>query len=439
MAKYLDYDGLTKLWAKIKNYAYPKGAIDYAFSLKADESSLSAVATSGSYNDLSNKPAIPDVSVANLTKTLGFGNYNIGHTWGQINSLTGYKIAWGADLLNGGEIAFGEANGRIYMQIDGDYYGDEGMRRLAYIDELPNISGKADKSSLASVATSGSYNDLSDKPTIPTIPTKISAFENDKGYKTLDDIIDMNFIKTSTADGKYATKTELDNKISGYIKNMTRIWQNGTAGISVGSVKNVNIQNLRPAGATVHDTVIATSKDSTGRGTFCTTYYEVTGIDSANDTAELTSIGNYYSYDLPSNGTQLGTINGNAFYMGQNTKLSIPTLPSWVANYGFKNSSSMYLTNIFAGTYYKQTSYSTGGDYMLDISITGASFGSGNWYATASMAGVNDKTGSWSTQFTVSCSIYNSSTIRVWFHCISGSNSSSTAKLYCNVVAIKYY
>ena len=31
---------------------------------------------------------------------------------------------------------------------------------------------------------SGSYNDLTDKPTIPTVPTKVSAFENDKGYLT---------------------------------------------------------------------------------------------------------------------------------------------------------------------------------------------------------------------------------------------------------------
>jgi hypothetical protein len=31
---------------------------------------------------------------------------------------------------------------------------------------------------------SGSYNDLTNKPTIPTVPTKVSAFENDKGYIT---------------------------------------------------------------------------------------------------------------------------------------------------------------------------------------------------------------------------------------------------------------
>lgn len=66
-------------------------ALQSDLSGKADKSSLAAVATSGSYNDLSNKPAIPD------------------------------------------------------------------------------ISGKADKSSLAKVATSGLYNDLSGVPTLSTV------------------------------------------------------------------------------------------------------------------------------------------------------------------------------------------------------------------------------------------------------------------------------
>jgi len=40
------------------------------------------------------------------------------------------------------------------------------------------------KPTLSTVATSGNYSDLSNKPTIPTVPTKVSAFENDKGYLT---------------------------------------------------------------------------------------------------------------------------------------------------------------------------------------------------------------------------------------------------------------
>ena len=55
---------------------------------------------------------------------------------------------------------------------------------------------------LAAVATSGNYNDLSGKPTIPTIPTKVSAFENDKGYLT-------------TVPSEYITEAELNSK--GYL------------------------------------------------------------------------------------------------------------------------------------------------------------------------------------------------------------------------------
>lgn len=68
-----------------------------------------------------------------------------------------------------------------------------------------DLSDYAKTADLSTVATSGSYNDLVDKPTIPsttglatetyvdgkiaeidipTVPTKVSAFENDKGYLT---------------------------------------------------------------------------------------------------------------------------------------------------------------------------------------------------------------------------------------------------------------
>ena len=52
---------------------------------------------------------------------------------------------------------------------------------------------------------SGNYNDLSNKPTIPTVPTKISAFENDKGYLT----------KHQDLSG-YAKKTDIPN-VSNFI------------------------------------------------------------------------------------------------------------------------------------------------------------------------------------------------------------------------------
>lgn len=79
---------------------------------------------------------------------------------------------------------------------------------LAKKSEIPDITGKADKASLAPVATSGSYADLTNKPTIPTVPTKVSAFENDKGYLTSHQSLEAYATKASLAtvatSGKYA-------------------------------------------------------------------------------------------------------------------------------------------------------------------------------------------------------------------------------------------
>lgn len=91
----------------------------------AEISSLTPVAFSGDYNDLSNKPSIPTVP----TNVSDFNN-DAGYITS--SALTPY----------------------------------------------------AQSASLASVATSGSYNDLSNKPTIPTVPTNVSAFTNDSGYIT---------------------------------------------------------------------------------------------------------------------------------------------------------------------------------------------------------------------------------------------------------------
>lgn len=51
------------------------------------------------------------------------------------------------------------------------------------------LSDYATVESLATVATSGSYDDLSNKPTIPVVPTDVSAFNNDAGYITQEEVI----------------------------------------------------------------------------------------------------------------------------------------------------------------------------------------------------------------------------------------------------------
>lgn len=105
----------------------------------ATVASLAAVATSGSYNDLSNKPTIPTVptNVSAFTNDAGYTTFD-----GDYNSLTNKPTIPAA-------------------QVQSDWNATSGMGEIL------------NKPSLATVATSGNYNDLINKPTIPTVPTNL--------------------------------------------------------------------------------------------------------------------------------------------------------------------------------------------------------------------------------------------------------------------------
>jgi hypothetical protein len=86
------------------------------------------------------------------------------HTHSNKSVLDGIKATditnWNGKTSNVGTITG--------ITMNGASKGTSGVVDLGtVITSHQDISGKADKSSLATVATSGSYNDLSDKPTIP--------------------------------------------------------------------------------------------------------------------------------------------------------------------------------------------------------------------------------------------------------------------------------
>ena len=120
---------------------------------------LSTVATSGSYADLTNKPTIPTVT-NDLTNALK-SNYDTAYTHSQS--------------------AHAPSNAEANVQADWNVT-DTGSD--AYIKNKPTIPAAYTHptshpasmiTGLAKVATSGSYNDLSNKPTIPTIPSSLPA------------------------------------------------------------------------------------------------------------------------------------------------------------------------------------------------------------------------------------------------------------------------
>ncbi len=112
---------------KINNTSY-----DIKDSSAVHTSDLATVATTGDYNDLTNKPTIPTIPTALSSFTDDLGT-NPTHTHSQ------------------------------------------------YLTQHQDISGKANISDLATVATSGDYDDLSNKPTIPTTASDIGALSTSGG------------------------------------------------------------------------------------------------------------------------------------------------------------------------------------------------------------------------------------------------------------------
>lgn len=166
-----------------------------ALDNKADSSSLSAVATSGRYNDLSGRPTIP-------TKTSDLTNDS-----GYITSVPVSSVDGKTGAVN--IIPTGGSSGQVLAKAssadrDVEWVTPSGGGSSITIDSALSgtstnpvqnkviksaLDAKADTNDLARVATSGSYNDLSNKP---TIPTKTSDLTNDSGFITSAPVTSVN-------------------------------------------------------------------------------------------------------------------------------------------------------------------------------------------------------------------------------------------------------
>lgn len=192
--------------ADLTNY-YTKTETNTLLNAKADNSSLATVATSGNYNDLTNKPTIPTVptNVSSFVNDAGyltqhqsladvFGIVDYDSTTKHINfygkddtsktTVLGYVDATSfvadgmiedvriADVVIEGEtvtclvIDFNTESGiqDIYIPLT-DIFDPSNYYTKTEVDNA--LATKANSSSLSTVATSGSYNDLTNKPTIP--------------------------------------------------------------------------------------------------------------------------------------------------------------------------------------------------------------------------------------------------------------------------------
>ena len=176
---------------------------------------------------------------------------------------------------------------------------------------------------------SGNYNDLTNKPTIPTVPFNVSAFSNDAGYITAQDIPAIPTVPTNvsvfTNDAGYLTGyTETDPQFNAWDKSY-----NDLTNKPVLFSGDYNDLANKPTIPTVPANVSAFTNDAG----YLTEYIEQQVLSISNDTISLTG-GSFVK--LPA-----AAVGFSGDYNDLTNKPTIPTVPTNVS--AFTNDAG-YLT-----------------------------------------------------------------------------------------------
>ena len=177
---------------------------------------LATVAKSGDYEDLINKPTIPDITglatetyvdnkVADYTKTVDLadvatsGSYNDLTDKPTIPSLDGYAKT--SEIPS--KVSELENDSNYLSSIPEEYITDTELESKGYLTEHQDISGKVDKvegkslisdAEIARLATVDNYDDTNIKAEIAkkadttAIPSKVSELTNDSNYQTAEQV-----------------------------------------------------------------------------------------------------------------------------------------------------------------------------------------------------------------------------------------------------------
>ena len=163
-AQQLSFNGLVgwgiSTGTDLTNY-YTKITIDNLLNEKADKSSLAKVATSGDYNDLSNKPIVKeqvqsDWNEKDKTKPDYIKNKPDLSQYIKEQDLNNYYDKEEVNVMLNNKVDTSTLNS--------DYYNKNTVNNL--------LDSKADTSDLSQVAISGDYNELTNKPDLSQYATK---------------------------------------------------------------------------------------------------------------------------------------------------------------------------------------------------------------------------------------------------------------------------
>lgn len=166
----IDLNGLVHVWSKVKTLT--NGCV------KASD--LAAVATSGDYNALTNKPSIPAAYTLPTASTSVMGGVKIG---------SNINVSYGTISLTKANVtsALGYTppmSDTVYSNATTSTAGLMSSTDKSKLDSIANYANNyvhpashpaSMITGLANVAKTGSYNDLSDSPAIPVVDDSLSG------------------------------------------------------------------------------------------------------------------------------------------------------------------------------------------------------------------------------------------------------------------------
>ncbi len=172
--------------------------------LKINSTDLATVATSGSYNDLSDQPTISDDQTA---AEVTYDNTTSGLTATDVKAAIDEVASGSTDDQTAAEVSY-----------DNSTSGLTATDVNAAVNELKDsVDLKINSTDLATVATSGSYNDLSDQPTISDDQTAAEVtYDNTTSGLTATDVkAAIDEVASGSTDDQTAAEVSYDNSTSG--------------------------------------------------------------------------------------------------------------------------------------------------------------------------------------------------------------------------------
>ena len=404
-----DYVTVTMLNTALASYTTTQ-QLENMLSVYVLASDLASVATSGSYNDLTDKPTVDVTASGNNTFT-GYNTFtqtaamNGGITTsrqesGDTRSYNTSVIGGEVNLNYGGDssldnytvdiqpqfVSVSDDNGNMTeitcngIQINGNnVVTDDQLATVATSGSYDDLTDKPVipvVPQLATVATSGSYNDLTDKPSIPVVPT-LATVATSGSYNDLSDkltagngvsISNQNVISAdsnvvSLTQAQYdALGTNVDPDIIYVITDATAITLSTVA--TTGSYNDLTDKPSIPVVPTL--ATVATS----GNYNDLTNKPDLTNYALHSDLAMVATTGSYNDLtDKPSMPTGDVTASGNNTLTGNNTFTGYNTFTQTAAMNGGITTSRQesgdtrsYNTNVIGGEVY----LNYGGDSSLD-------------------------------------------------------------------------